>query len=881
MTARNGTIVDQTVVAGGDDRDDFPVALNSELKGAVQIFQDADQRDQWTQKYPSRVPGSVALVINGGNEQGVAELYEWQTGGFGGPRWSLVMWVPPAALRFIDIDGNEQELSSVNLRNIKIIQVNPQASSMGLGETRKEPALQAFIEMISKGQNYEAIGIELDNSLKVVNNNAGWVTIAVNGALGEPESIVPGFAARMSEEKTVTNPYGYDSERIPEDKQDLSESHSLDIVFDRVMADVGGIYTPDDQNLRNCFFLPGPAEGEEFADYLIAIALDFDGVADADNQFIDMYLLTVDPDAVIYNGFLSDADGEVISAGRNYNNGQPLGRHFVMRHVQVQSDTHFVVHYSTNIPSYYKVLKGGVTGVTGILIQPVTEKFTTSLARLEFENLIGFPLNFSAYKFDTEISSIKQITAGYIDPIDRNGGYTGWTWNNNWAIYPVNDLELKVTDGIITLKKTNDSVLVDFHVTRFFSAIETYCLKGKQISAVVETGYSGNYRVVFWGWNGDPNDETKSIYSDRNPGTNLPNPESNWTILKSEMVSGHNDGQTHNMTIIYQVPEDMELRNIAVSVIPDLPANDFEIDLKGFSIRTPIAFEKYVTKSDRGYPEQHYKFDSNHATFKFDAASYGKLEYPLKTQASAVPIGIKDSGQAQVFNYSTINAVGSFGNIKGEGALAFAKKGVVTFKPQVKIYSDASMGQASQVFAEFQKFTENVGGGGAKATPIPTSKTQMTVLGANFVGRMHQLKTFSIAVEPGDIIGLTMWYEGDAGPKIVSNGTGDTAVIIDIDYHELESDIIDPTVVDESSISKFYSGVKFAEVTIENSDTKVINMDKEKAASVFVVGAYTESSEGGYDSVGFIYGYSAKDKTLTVTLDQSAAKARVILGIMT
>lgn len=371
MTSRQGVIVDTTLYAGSDSRDDFPIAETKELQGAVQPFATIAQRDAWTKAYPSRLKDSYALVTADSN--GYPSLFRWT-----GSAWAEV-----------DLRGG-------------IILADANGALMSTTKTL----------VLGEGFSIQKAGDQESGALVSFNSPAGDGSITVSQSWGKKSSvnnvaeIIAQYPIEFIKGKdgqaSVTVKQGiYAKAKNPDWLGYLKSNHTVagksvpvtqeihdagKLAFKNIVVDNTGPYIHMDSAGQK-FTIQQTNESDPNVtggtDFLVSLRLSLEGRALADGSLL-IYLYDDSINPYDKDTYLIDKNGEPLIAAKHYKQGDLLGDLDIAGIVNAEGMKSFTCHVVSSMAGFV-TLNDRFHGGTCLLVQDVSGKNQTGDAVMQFE----------------------------------------------------------------------------------------------------------------------------------------------------------------------------------------------------------------------------------------------------------------------------------------------------------------------------------------------------------------------------------------------------------------------------------------------------------------------------------------------------------------
>lgn len=511
-------------------------------------------------------------------------------------------------------------------------------------------------------------------------------------------------------------------------------------------------------------------------DYLIAYHVSLHGVAPSDG-YVRIYL-NHDAEFGQPERVLTDIKGQPMAAMRRYKKGDKLSDLDVVGIVNAKALKDFTMHILTTFNDSVRVNERS-EGITGIMIQALTEKEKTGKALLQYEidtqQTIEFERTYLGSKrmtYDWMLKSTIPEQSLVASTIQHNP--------DGCFIYTLSPLKVSVLNSAINLK--DDGVnMADFILGKVFDADETVELRNKDVKATISMANpDGGYNVDLMKWTGKPDQFTYEIYKSRD-GSGSPVYENGWELVESFEVPKKVDGTPQVVSQNFTVPSDAN--NYAIIVSPVEPQSPQSAAIQQFDLDVVNPFNSYILHESKDWNELHLNESYTYYKAVQDNQGYYSLRYTINNAVDGVPMpcGIHDSGKAPITLDTTVNTIAGSGAKGGEGALKFEAAGTATINTELFIWSEKPKGTTTTVTF----WWASVGPDGTMAK-IPSSETTYTLEGQT--ASFHAMKQFSIDAAVGDRMALRASASVPDGAYLLSNTPNKPSVVTKINFEALTTD---------------------------------------------------------------------------------------------
>lgn len=626
MARSSGVIVDTTIYAGGDARDDFPVVLNTECQGAFQFFSSIAARDAWSNSYPSRRFGTVACVFDANllPAQVAADFYRWngalEDGSDGA--WVLLPIAHSAAATLL------------------------KWASIAAG-TSGSTSLIYFDQglLAEKEINTDAIHVQIDKKLFA-------------------DEFAPDFLA-------------FGDTSIPIHGEGLSTLKRNAVWFGPSMLSKSPYIVPD-QPSKTLHIQPSDGIGS--SDYLIVILINFEGTVLSPGSII-LELRKADAiDAA--SDYVIDINGQALAVEHQYSDGQELGQIMLAAIVNIPTPTYLSAHVISTM-SNPLFTSPSDDALSGILIQAVNANARGLYA---FEHMTDSKVRWRIHHMTNPLSSLAPILASDIP--EGVYGTTGPKFiENGYELIPLQssvDVIVKNSQLTISTPPGSSSSLTYFYLDRSFSGSQLNLLQGKTLTATVTVtpgGDAGMLKFLSWTGQGAPSSAPAIFTGYENLSPVL---GEGWTELNSTFLSaGFSGDRTVNLTVV--VPKNVQrIAFVFLMMEPTAPATyvfkAFDITLQGAPLTS--ASISYA----RPAHELQLALHPNRIRFFQTSEDFVSLRYTINAKESACPIGIAEKHGSSVVLDPSVNKIPGSAAEGGEGALKFLQATKATIALRVYVY---------------------------------------------------------------------------------------------------------------------------------------------------------------------------------------------------
>lgn len=708
MLRSEGVIVDTTILAGADSRDDFAVALNRELRGSFQFFSSAADRDAWTRTYPSRLYGTVACVFDTSATppQIAANFYKWTGASEDGSdgAWALVPIAHSAAATLL------KWASTASAQSGSAATFN---FNFGL---KAERALAK-----------DEVDITLDRKLFA-------------------ESFAPDFLATAQEPLVL-----YDNKAAP-----VARSA---VWFGPTLLPANFYVEPDQVNRS---LKVSPREGVTQEQLLIVFLVSFDGQATTDGSIV---LEARSSDAVMDAGDLvRDVNNQPLAVERQYKQGQDLDYVTVASIIELSQSKYFTFHV---ISSFTDAIRTSVEDnrISAILLQAVDGAPRGLYA---FEHMSGMEIKWTLHHMQDPIITLEPVLSmalakkTYATLQDSGNRFQ----EDGFTLIPLTQpVEMEISGkGMIVNSVPGAGGPTYFYIVRTLYGGRLAVLRGKSLRARLSLApgrEAGFFKVL--SWNGTESyDNVPPVYASVTNDT--PDIGPNWREIKSVFISA-DLGSDRTGELQVAVPSDSK---VLAFVFTMMQAEDpvtytfktFIVDLVGEAFTG--AHLSYIRPKNERFLETH----PGYTRFLQTNETFAALRYTLNAKESPSPIGIptkfSNTGTSVVLDHSVNKVPGSDAQ-GGEGALKFTKATTANITTIFRASPGEKLGvgeSAPVTFTWYKVDTKD------DMTPFPNGSHTVTV----HAGGRTVIGSFDIAgnFDLGDRLALRMKTSKDDGAFLIS-----------------------------------------------------------------------------------------------------------------
>ncbi len=473
---------------------------------------------------------------------------------------------------------------------------------------------------------------------------------------------------------------------------------------------------------------------------IVALFASFEDIAPVPGSVV-IYATSTGDDGVD-KSWLYDVEGEIVGTAREFKQGQPLYDpqnpivHIAIVDVGEVENIRFHIEHSFD---------GGIEVSdpgdfpTGIMIQGMDEG-TTGDARQQFEldTEINFRLSklslgddfYQSYFFGGETVAEKSVPAG--EQVLFPGGV---------VMNAVSKLKYRSAQPYLVVESDGEDL--ELNMNKVFSSEYTRSLRGETVDFDFLVANRGqNYDISLVAWTGDPDRYDRVIVES---GAYL----TGWTEIASvEVNSNEAPLGTEVFRVSGEIPSDAN--NFAILVETAEGASPTSTFFNGLKVSAVPPTTRWYINDVAPVSDIHLKTADEYKTLVIDNRGYAKTRYTINdTPQQPMPCGIPDDGKVPITINPNVNVIDGD---EGEGAIVFQAEGSATISTEMRMYSELPPGQAGRVTAQW-----NLVDSQGNLTPIEDSVTEMApVLGGQSIGRVSQMRPFTIQFQPGTTIALTV-----------------------------------------------------------------------------------------------------------------------------
>lgn len=733
MTKQYGTRVDAPIVAGNDDTDDIPSAINKQIKGAFQMFVDVDARNKWTTAFPSRLEDTTAVVMS--DSEGNVAWYNWDK--------DQKLWDEFEPMANADL---KQAIADVAQQVAALKQAGTGGSplSVHMMHPNEQYGLKEVSEIILEPplNTYPTPGKQ--KSVKV-NIQHGYFALA-----GAPQY----YACLDQVEEVASRGGKADGALWP---MSVIVPSGAYIELDRDTKAIG-LQEADEKD-------PNVTGG---MDYKIAFRASMNGKA-PDDGYVRAYLWDV-----MRKDYLKDSSGNLLGVQRFYKAGDILGDLLVAGTVREKGIQKFTMHVKDTFTSDNVNLNTD----TCIAINAATDQNKTGLAWQGFELDSGYRFKFSHMWLGLLRASIGYYAQRDI-PITVGDAGIGMTDTDGMHFYNLSKLKVGTANGNLVFEDDGTDI-ADFSFGQIFSARETLALRGKVVKFTCTCiDKDSGWIVALMKWQGEPDKYAPEIFKSRNNMS--PVFEKGWTKEDSMFISEDVVAGEHTCSKEFTVPTDAD--NYAIVIYPVAAQSPMTLKLKQFEVDVKYPFMSSELHSITHVNEQHLVNSERHKRFVMTQQGFAGLRYTINKASTTMPVGVPDSGNADITLDTSANQIAGSSARGGEGVIKFNNDGKAYVKTKVKLWPGESLpaGGHTDVVFTYCAIDED----GSKGEPIAGGESTFTIHKGD-LPTVFSMTGFWSEIENGTRYGLFAEAEGNDYAFIEVNTSAQPMLDTLITFDELK-----------------------------------------------------------------------------------------------
>lgn len=434
---------------------------------------------------------------------------------------------------------------------------------------QQDTSLSAEFEVNPSGNRQDISNIKFGRGL------TGYVDPDKNGVVVEVDEgaiAPPCYYATLAYPLEVTN-------------RESDAVHRGLIWCDDIVTSVNSNYLEVDRNSKAIGIQewdgkdPNVTDGNEF---LVVFRASLKGVAPS-NGFVELSIIDKATQDII-----KDMNGKPLGVYKSYNAKEKLKVIRVAGIVKAKSVEALQTYMTNNFPKNENiVLNDHVSGNTCILIQGLApnNRAGKALIKYELDNNERILIN-QRYVGDIYDSTFLQ---SYDMPETSGQAGDGETDADGSHLYNATTLNIKVENKVISFySKDND--LCFFNWGKIFDTELSTLIQGEQLLVDFATrNPECAVNLQLMKWTGDPEKYTDKIITDTVNGSYVYEP--NWEVVDTKFIAESQDVVATTAT--FTVPSDVDIKNLAIIVVPETKQNPMLIEIHKLSVSVANPRYKY------------------------------------------------------------------------------------------------------------------------------------------------------------------------------------------------------------------------------------------------------------------------------------------------
>lgn len=776
MTIKVGTNVYAPVVAGNDTADDMAVAYTPELRGAIQHFKNAAERDAWSTAFKTRVFNTIAVLD--ADENGFVQAYRWDGTAEDG---SDGKWVE------YDLQGVVMSDSNGAIpKNIKTVVFGPGFAIQQAGD--QEDA--ALVTYTSQGGGGGIDGITVNgNKLTEFNTMA---PIQFDTGLGT------GGTARM-----LIDPSAYET------RHGNACLLKLDMVTTVAGQHPHAIYMAEEIVPTGEYFQLNPqakgvdvqdstggdtaVTGGEMTEVLVKLAF-VDTAPDDGN--VKVWLEYKDPSDSLAKKILLDVNGKPLAVEKNFKANDSIGDFILAGAFMAKATQPLKVMVETSFEANAKITLDPVN--TMLCLNQFDNGYETSIARIEFLRRAAIQITPSIQKFTNTMTALSKEINGLTIAESVISAGLGLDTLNEVGVHNLTPIKFSVGNAFLNIKD-NGSTPADFYVDTLLDNTRTRMLRGKELTAnITIQNPDSAFEFEAYSWNGNP-DHVSTVYSTRN--NNTININVGWEVIKGIFIAENPQDSARPHTLSFTVPNDAN--NILILVRPSTVELPTELHLSELAWGTSHNFTGYVEIERYHAREEHLRFDDTYAEYFLTNEGYQQIRYTINNSPSTgnpMPVGKLAKGKAAVEIDHTVNQVSGSAVPQFDGAIKFLADGEASISKSYNVWNETNTDNTVKFWDVL------IGTDGSEDIIADSERTFTVPANTGAPGIVYTIPAYATVVETGQRIGGRATSDKADGAFVQSQNASEYLVQTVVELKELVTTVSDDPDLITDPISKALVG---------------------------------------------------------------------------
>lgn len=761
-------------------------------------------------------------------------------------------------LNFDDGSTDVAGITKVNLKGAKITEL-PNTGSMGPGEISM--TFGPSIHMMSPNQQY-GLGIVdeiiVEPPLNVYDDPSSTNEFALRWGiqhgyfeLKHPDAFL-GKVGKPISIKSGTDTIIYPDDSIMPDGEFIYRDPAGQGIFIQDTVDIDPNLTPGEPTeLMASVYLEGKAP----MDGMVTVWFEYKQLG-----------------AAIPTGKLRDSNGKMLIRAKHFNAGDDLGLMVLAGFKLAKGIETITFHVEHDFLGEQLVVD---PDKTLFCVTQMPNSNEESLARISFQRRLGISIIPEVRHIEKQMVSLADCMKGItFQETDVEAGVDAGQLNF-FSFPTLTKAKASVLDGVITVKD-NGTDMADFNALSVVDAVQTYMLRGKDMSASITVSLSDNSaRFELYVWKGAP-DQYTPIYTTRVNGGDIV-VATGWTLVKSESLSEIAGGTYQGKALNATVPEDAN--NIAFIVYLGDKQLPNTLSMKEFEYGPDIGFVGYMDGMQQNLHESHLIESEAYAEYILNNKGYVSDRYTISAkkqgeEGQPMPFGYLIKGKAKVEADRTVNQVSGSDTPQFDGAIKFTVDGDAKISKSYLVFNEQST-DSTVTFLDVLingDGTESLIFGSEKSFTIPAHTTEH--------GIEVTIPAYGVQVESGQRVAGKAYASKDDGAYIMTSAANQFAVQTTIDFTELtlESGDDPEASLDVTRQAREQAGDTIYTATLRGtaefasaSSADIVFTDLPVDSVPHVVKAYKKNPDGSVESVARLEEiFDPATSTLTVAFGESA-----------